>query len=48
MPQEIAGSDFELETDLVIAALGFSPENLPKMFEVEELYLQYVLIFLRQ
>ena len=37
IPQEIAGSDFELETDLVIAALGFSPENLPKMFEVEEL-----------
>ena len=30
IPQEIAGSDFELETDLVIAALGFSPENLPK------------------
>ena len=35
--QEITGSDFDLESDLVIAALGFSPENLPKMFEVEEL-----------
>ena len=30
IPQEIAGSDFELETDLVIAALGFSPENCQK------------------
>jgi glutamate synthase (NADPH/NADH) small chain len=31
-PQPIEGSSFNIESDLVIKALGFDPENLPKMF----------------
>ena len=37
MPQQIDGSEFNLKVDMVIAALGFSPENLPTMFNLEEL-----------
>ena len=36
-PQQIDGSDFNLKADMVIAALGFSPENLPKLFNVKDL-----------
>ena len=32
-----SGSDFKLSTDLVIKSLGFDPENLPKLFNAEEL-----------
>jgi glutamate synthase (NADPH/NADH) small chain len=33
----IAGSSFTLEADLVIKALGFDPEDMPKMFGEKEL-----------
>ena len=36
-PQQIDGSDFNLKADMVIAALGFSPENLPTLFDVKDL-----------
>ena len=36
-PQQIEGSDFNLKADMVIAALGFSPENLPTLFDVNDL-----------
>jgi glutamate synthase (NADPH/NADH) small chain len=32
VPQIIADSDFDIEADLVIKALGFDPEDLPAMF----------------
>ena len=32
VPEIIDGSDFELEADLVVKALGFDPEDLPSMF----------------
>tara|TARA_Y100001936_G_scaffold252975_1_gene315132 strand:+ start:2344 stop:3774 length:1431 start_codon:yes stop_codon:yes gene_type:complete len=36
-PEVIEGSSFNVEGDLVIKALGFDPEDLPKMFGVPEL-----------
>ena len=36
-PQPIEGSNFVVEADLVIEALGFDPENLPVMFDAPEL-----------
>jgi glutamate synthase (NADPH/NADH) small chain len=36
-PEEIEGADFELKADLVIKALGFDPEDLPKAFSAEDL-----------
>ena len=36
-PEPIEGSEFDLEADLVIKALGFDAEDLPKMFDVPEL-----------
>ncbi len=36
-PEPIEGSEFDLEADLVIKALGFDAEDLPKMFGVPEL-----------
>ena len=32
-----SGSGFKLSSDLVIKSLGFDPENLPKLFDAEEL-----------
>jgi glutamate synthase (NADPH/NADH) small chain len=32
VPEEIPGSEFTLEVDLVIKALGFDPEDLPRLF----------------
>ncbi len=32
-----SGSEFKLPADLVIRSLGFDPENLPKLFEAEDL-----------
>jgi len=32
VPEEIPGSEFTLEADLVIKALGFDPEDLPALF----------------
>ena len=37
IPEVIEGSEFSLKTDMVIAALGFSPEDLPKLFNENEL-----------
>ena len=31
-PETIPNSDFEIKVDIVIKALGFDPENLPKLF----------------
>ena len=31
------GSEFEIKTDMVIKALGFDPENLPLLFDAQEL-----------
>ena len=36
-PEIQAGSDFKIKTDLVIKSLGFDPEDLPKLFNAEEL-----------
>jgi glutamate synthase (NADPH/NADH) small chain len=36
-PEEIRGSDFTLEADLVIKALGFDPEDLPTLFNAPDL-----------
>ena len=36
-PELIKGSEEYLETDLIIEALGFEPENIPKLFNKEEL-----------
>ena len=37
IPEVIEGSEFSLKTDMVITALGFSPEDLPKLFNENEL-----------
>lgn len=37
VPEIIKGSEFSLKSDMVIAALGFSPENLPKLFNEDQL-----------
>ncbi len=31
------GSEFELQADMIIKALGFDPEEIPKLFDEEEL-----------
>jgi glutamate synthase (NADPH/NADH) small chain len=36
-PQLIEGSHFTLEADMVIKALGFDPEDLPRLFDTEGL-----------
>ena len=36
-PEADPGSDFRLDADLVIQALGFDPEDLPQMFDCPEL-----------
>tara|TARA_Y100000590_G_scaffold323248_1_gene366123 strand:- start:13638 stop:15077 length:1440 start_codon:yes stop_codon:yes gene_type:complete len=36
-PEIQKNSEFEIKTDMVIKALGFDPEELPKMFNKEEL-----------
>ncbi|MBV8651847.1 MAG: FAD-dependent oxidoreductase, partial [Alphaproteobacteria bacterium] len=36
-PQPIEGSEFTLEADLVIKALGFDPEDVPSLFGAPEL-----------
>ena len=32
MPVPIPNSNFEIKADMVIKALGFDPEDLPKLF----------------
>ena len=36
-PEEVPGGEFDLKADLVIKALGFEPEDLPKLWDVEGL-----------
>ena len=36
-PRPILNSDFEIKTDMVIKALGFDPEDLPKLFNEPQL-----------
>jgi glutamate synthase (NADPH/NADH) small chain len=36
-PEEIPNSEFTLEADLVIKALGFDPEEIPVLFEATDL-----------
>jgi glutamate synthase (NADPH) small chain len=36
-PEIKEGSEFEIKADIVIKALGFDPENLPSLFETQEL-----------
>jgi glutamate synthase (NADPH) small chain len=36
-PEVKEGSEFEVKADMVIKALGFNPENLPQLFESQEL-----------
>tara|TARA_B100001079_G_scaffold120124_1_gene103241 strand:- start:7 stop:1458 length:1452 start_codon:yes stop_codon:yes gene_type:complete len=36
-PEPVSGSEQMIDADLIIEALGFEPENLPKMFDLEEL-----------
>jgi len=36
-PESVPGSDFELKADMVIEALGFDPEDLPKLFNSVDL-----------
>jgi len=36
-PEPIPNSDFEIKADIIIKALGFDPENLPKLFNNFEL-----------
>ncbi len=38
-PVEIADSDFDLDADLVIKALGFEPEDIPTLFDAPSLKL---------
>ena len=37
VPLEVEGSDFKVKSDMVIAALGFSPEELPVLFNEQDL-----------
>ena len=36
-PEIQQGSEFKMPADMVIKSLGFDPENLPKLFNVQEL-----------
>ena len=36
-PEIKDGSEFEIKTDMVIKALGFDPENIPLLFDAQEL-----------
>ena len=36
-PERVSGSEYKVKADLVIKSLGFDPENLPKLFNAEEL-----------
>ena len=37
LKKENEGSEFEIKADMVIKALGFDPENLPLLFDAQEL-----------
>ena len=37
-PEPIPNSEFEMKADMVIKALGFDPEDLPKLFNSSDLF----------
>jgi glutamate synthase (NADPH/NADH) small chain len=37
VPEEINNSEYLLKADMVITALGFNPEDIPKLFNQEDL-----------
>jgi len=37
VPETVKDSDYKIKADMVITALGFDPEDIPKMFDVDEL-----------
>jgi len=38
-PEQVLNSDFEIEADIIIKALGFDPENLPTLFNNPKLFI---------
>jgi len=36
-PEPVPNSQFEIKADMIIKALGFDPENIPKLFNAEDL-----------
>jgi len=36
-PEPIPNSEYEIKTDMIIKALGFDPEDLPKLFNSKDL-----------
>ena len=36
-PEPILNSEFEMKADMIIEALGFDPENLPQLFNSQDL-----------
>jgi glutamate synthase (NADPH/NADH) small chain len=36
-PEPVLNSQFEIKTDMIIKALGFDPENIPKLFNADDL-----------
>jgi len=38
-PEPISGSEFEMKVDMVIKALGFDPEDLPRLFKSPDLFI---------
>ena len=36
-PEVQKGSEYTIQTDMVIKSLGFDPENIPKLFGADEL-----------
>ena len=37
IPEIIEGADYRIKADMVITALGFDPEDIPRMFGVDQL-----------
>ena len=38
-PEPVSNSEFEIKVDMVIKALGFDPEDLPRLFESPDLFI---------
>ena len=38
-PEPVSNSEFEIKADMVIKALGFDPEDLPRLFESPDLFI---------
>ena len=39
IPEPVSNSEFEIKVDMVIKALGFDPEDLPRLFESPDLFI---------